>query len=308
MNVDIVVASRRRTVAVGSGRISQGRPSSRKEVSFLLPGNLFPGQVKRVDHASTVELLQDLTTLDRRLDNGLTMARIHTTVPDGHALLFMDNDIAGEFVPANMRDEPDLNVALTITIDVLGTEDALELLLEDGSGDTAALVTLAMGANHNDGTREPLVGQERRVAGLDGADFICSGVVMMIMVSAVRRARGDAVIRGDLVSRSRGGGGDHGGLGSVLGRVNGDGLVRFRLWILAVSIHFVCLDLFLGHFQSLGLCLLLSLHGGGQGTHGRSQKGLKEIMALVFRHIVDNNLIGQDHDLPSFTLPAVTVL
>ena len=63
---------------------------------------------------------------------------------------------------SDMTNHPDLDIAFCISIDILGTQDPLELLAQDRGRDATALIALAVRADHDRGFGQPPVGDKGR--------------------------------------------------------------------------------------------------------------------------------------------------
>lgn len=110
------------------------------------------------------------------------MTRLHPSIPNRHTRLLLGfrsvyNHVSGKLVPTDMGDQPDLDVALGVAIDVLLTEALEELFLEDRGGLGATVVAFSVGADHDGGFGEPPVGEEGCGAGVDLTGCVAGGVM-----------------------------------------------------------------------------------------------------------------------------------
>lgn len=110
------------------------------------------------------------------------MTRLHPSIPNRHTRLFLGlgsvyNHVSSKLVSSNMGDQPDLDVTLGVTVDVLLTEVLEELFFEEWRGLGAAVVAFSVGADHDGGFGKPPVGEEGCGAGVDFTGCVAGRVV-----------------------------------------------------------------------------------------------------------------------------------
>ena len=167
----------------GMKRNEEMKSSSSNPKRYYLPGNLLLlGGIKTAQHGTPIQLPNNLPSLNRRLNNRRRMTRLHPSIPNRHTRLLLRlrsvyNHVSGKLVPADMGDQPDLDVALGVAIDVLSTEALEELFFEKWGGFGAAVVAFSVRADHDGGFGEPPVGEEGCGAGVDFTGCVAGGVV-----------------------------------------------------------------------------------------------------------------------------------